>query len=62
MGIYGNYNEEIDLSSYSEYEVASPQEVEKGFAQIICTVDETGPSGIFSRNNQKYLLMMMLKI
>ncbi len=43
MGIYGNYNEEIDLSSYSEYEVASPQEVEKGFAQIICTVDETGP-------------------
>lgn len=30
MGIYGNYNEEIDLSSYSEYEVASPQESGKG--------------------------------
>lgn len=42
-GIYGNYDENLDLSSCAEYEVASPQEVEKGFAQIICTVDNTGP-------------------
>ena len=43
MGIYGKYSEKIDLSAYSEYEIASPQEVEKGFAQIICTVDDEGP-------------------
>lgn len=43
MGIYGRYNEKIDLSDYSEYEIASPQEIEKGFVQIICTIDETGP-------------------
>ncbi len=43
MGIYGNYNTELDLSPYPEYEIASPQEIEKGFAQIICTVDNSGP-------------------
>ncbi|MDE5605372.1 MAG: SpoIVB peptidase [Eubacterium sp.] len=43
MGIYGSFNKKIDLSAYTKYEVASPQEVEKGFAQIICTVDDKGP-------------------
>lgn len=42
-GVYGNYNNELDLSPYCEYEVALPQEIKKGFAQIICTVDDTGP-------------------
>ena len=42
-GIYGKYTENTDLSVCCEYEVASPQEAEKGFAQIICTVDESGP-------------------
>ena len=42
-GIYGEYTEETDLSECCEYEVATPQEVERGFAQIICTVDESGP-------------------
>lgn len=43
MGIYGNYNKENNLSQFPEYEVALPQEIEKGFAQIICTVDDSGP-------------------
>ncbi|MCH5317058.1 MAG: SpoIVB peptidase [Eubacterium sp.] len=42
-GIYGEYTDETDLSQCCEYEVAAPQEVERGFAQIICTVDENGP-------------------
>lgn len=42
-GIYGEYAIQPDMSICSEYEVASPQEIEKGFAQIICTVDENGP-------------------
>ncbi|MDE6124222.1 MAG: SpoIVB peptidase [Eubacterium sp.] len=42
-GIYGEYTVQPDASVCSEYEVASPQEIEKGFAQIICTVDENGP-------------------
>ena len=43
QGIYGEYTDETDLSLCCEYEVAAPQEIEKGFAQIICTVDENGP-------------------
>ncbi len=43
MGIYGTYNKNYDLTNCSEYEIASPQETEKGFAQIICTVDSNGP-------------------
>ena len=43
MGIYGDYNEKQDLSKCSEYKVALPQEVQKGFCQIITTVDENGP-------------------
>lgn len=42
-GVYGKYNKDVDLSTCLEYEVASPQEVQRGFAQIICTVDENGP-------------------
>ncbi|MCI9111330.1 MAG: SpoIVB peptidase [Eubacterium sp.] len=42
-GIFGEYTAQLDMSVCSEYEVASPQETEKGFAQIICTVDENGP-------------------
>lgn len=42
-GVYGEYTQSTDLSQCCEYEVASPQEVERGFAQIICTVDENGP-------------------
>lgn len=42
-GVYGKYVDNIDLSQCPEYEVAPVQEVKKGFAQIICTVDENGP-------------------
>lgn len=40
-GIYGTYNCEIDESRL--YKVASAQEVEKGPAQILCTLDDEGP-------------------
>lgn len=42
-GVFGKYSSEADLSHCCEYEVATPQETERGFAQIICTVDDTGP-------------------
>lgn len=40
-GIYGQYT--CDISDAYEYEVASPQEIEKGAVQILCTVDENEP-------------------
>lgn len=40
-GIFGKY--ECEVSEGLAYEVASPQEVERGQAQIICTVDSSGP-------------------
>lgn len=43
QGIYGEYSSKADLSGCSEYKVALPQEVHKGFCQIITTVDENGP-------------------
>lgn len=43
QGIYGKYSSKADLSDCSEYKVALPQEVHKGFCQIITTVDESGP-------------------
>lgn len=43
QGIYGKYSSKVDLSQFCEYEVALPQEVQKGFCQIITTVDESGP-------------------
>lgn len=43
QGIYGKYSSKADLSDSSEYKVALPQEVHKGFCQIITTVDENGP-------------------
>lgn len=43
QGIYGEYSSKADLSNCSEYQVALPQEVHKGFCQIITTVDENGP-------------------
>ncbi len=46
-GIYGEYSMATDLSECCEYEVALAQEVEKGFCQIITTVDESGPQ-VFS--------------
>ncbi len=42
-GVYGKYDENTDVSLCCQYEVATPQETERGFAQIICTVDESGP-------------------
>ena len=42
-GIYGSYTDKTNLSKCCEYEVALPQEVQKGFCQIITTVDENGP-------------------
>ena len=46
-GVYGDYSKSLDLSSCSPYIVALPQEVERGFCQIITTVDGSGPQ-IFS--------------
>lgn len=40
-GIYGKYN--CSVSGKKLYKVAVAQEVEKGSAQILCTVDEKGP-------------------
>lgn len=40
-GIYGKYECEVNKSL--AYEIASPQEIERGQAQIICTVDGEGP-------------------
>lgn len=40
-GIYGKYS--CDVGDAQEYEIAAVQEVEKGKAQILCTVDESGP-------------------
>ena len=40
-GIYGKYI--CDTDKHSEYKVAPAQEVEKGQAQIICTLDGNGP-------------------
>lgn len=42
-GVYGEYTANTDLSLCSEYEVATVQEAERGFCQIICTVDKNGP-------------------
>lgn len=47
QGIYGKYNDNVDLSACHLYEVAQKQEVEKGFCQIITTIDESGPQ-VFS--------------
>lgn len=40
-GIYGKYT--CDVNSNPLYEVAPSQEVEKGHAQILCTLDSSGP-------------------
>lgn len=40
-GIYGKYDCDIDTSMM--YEVASAQEVERGHAQLLCTVNDRGP-------------------
>ncbi|MDD6728125.1 MAG: SpoIVB peptidase [Eubacteriales bacterium] len=40
-GIYGKYD--YPVNELPVYEVASPDEIEKGPAQIICTVDDGGP-------------------
>jgi stage IV sporulation protein B len=40
-GIYGKYECDIDTSRL--YSVATPQEVEKGSAQLLCTIDDSGP-------------------
>lgn len=41
FGVYGKYENEI--ASGLIYEIAPVQEVERGTAQILCTVDENGP-------------------
>lgn len=66
-GIYGKYSCKVNESL--AYEVASPQEVERGQAQIICTVDNSGPqlytveiSRISYRenNNQKNMVIKVV--
>ncbi len=64
QGIYGQYSSKVDLSQYCEYEVALPQEVEKGFCQIITTVDENGPAvysaeiiKIYQNDDEKNLII-----
>ncbi|MCD7722552.1 MAG: SpoIVB peptidase [Clostridiales bacterium] len=44
QGVYGAYSTSLDMSDCFEYEVAMKQEVEKGFAQIICTIDGETPA------------------
>ena len=40
-GVYGKYSSEIDENRL--YQVAPSQEVERGKAQLLCTVDDSGP-------------------
>ena len=42
-GVYGTYNGSAKIDDSRYYEVASAQEVEKGFAQVLTTVDGGGP-------------------
>lgn len=42
-GVYGKYESDADLSDALVYEVAAVQEIEKGFCQIICTVNGDTP-------------------
>ncbi len=42
-GVYGDYSSSVDFSACSPYQVALPQEAERGFCQILTTVDESGP-------------------
>ena len=42
-GVYGTYNGSAKIDDGRYYEVASAQEVEKGFAQVLTTVDGGGP-------------------
>lgn len=63
-GVYGKYNDKTDLSACNEYEVAPAQEIEKGFAQIICSVDADGPKvysaeieRIFFNDKQKNMII-----
>lgn len=44
VGVYGAYSTSLDISDCFRYEVAMKQEVEKGFAQIICTVEGEEPA------------------
>lgn len=41
-GIYGKYS--CDINALNPYQVAASQEIEKGNAQLLCTVDENGPA------------------
>lgn len=43
-GVYGNYDSSVDLSETLAYEVASVQEIQKGFCQLICTVEGETPA------------------
>lgn len=43
-GVYGNYDSNVDLSETLAYEVASVQEIQKGFCQLICTVEGETPA------------------
>jgi len=42
-GVYGKYDNDADLSDALVYEVAAVQEIEKGFCQLICTVEGDKP-------------------
>lgn len=44
FGVYGNYDSNADLSDTLAYEVASVQEIQKGFCQLICTVEGETPA------------------
>ena len=65
-GIYGRYSGEINTDSV--YPVALSQEVEKGDAQILCTLDDNGPklydieiTRISYRNNEGKNMVIKVK-
>lgn len=43
-GIYGSYNNDINIDESRAYLIAPSQEIERGSAQILCTVDENEPA------------------
>ncbi len=63
-GVYGKYTNQTDLSGTNAYEIASVQEIEKGFCQIICTVEGETPKTysaqiqrIFYNENEKNMII-----
>lgn len=43
-GVYGKYDDTVDLSEAVVYEIAAVQDIQRGFCQLICTVEGEKPA------------------